>query len=61
MARRSSRDKSGGTLDKLIGRVREAGGALTGNERQKARGQGKQAKGSARKRKGHLKDLFNRG
>ena len=61
MARRSSRDKTGGMLDKAIGRVREAGGALSSNERQKARGQGKQAKGSARKRKGHLKDLFNRG
>jgi uncharacterized protein YjbJ (UPF0337 family) len=61
MARSSSRDKSGGTVDKVIGRVREAGGALTGNEKRKARGQGKQTKGSARKRKGHIKDLFNRG
>ena len=61
MARSSSRDKTGGTMDKVIGRVREAGGALTGNEKKKARGQGKQAKGSARKRKGHVKDLFNRG
>ena len=61
MARSSSRDKSGGTLDKLRGRVKEAGGALTGNEKRKARGQAKQAKGSARKRKGHVKDLFNRG
>jgi uncharacterized protein YjbJ (UPF0337 family) len=61
MARSSSRDKSGGTLDKAIGRFKEAGGALTGNEKRKARGQGKQAKGSARKRKGHIKDLFTRG
>jgi uncharacterized protein YjbJ (UPF0337 family) len=61
MARSSSRDKTGGTMDKVIGRVREAGGALTGNEKRKARGQGKQTKGSARKRKGHLKDLFTRG
>ena len=61
MARSSSRDKSGGALDKMIGRYKEAGGARTGNEGRKARGQGKQAKGSARKRKGHLKDLFTRG
>lgn len=61
MARSSSRDKTGGTLDKMLGRFKEAGGALTGNESRKARGQGKQAKGSARKRKGHFKDLFTRG
>lgn len=61
MARSSARDKSGGTLDKMMGRIKEAGGALTGNERRKARGQGKQAKGSARKKKGHFKDLFTRG
>jgi len=45
----------------MVGRIKEAGGALSGNESRKARGQGKQAKGSARKRKGHLKDLFKRG
>jgi uncharacterized protein YjbJ (UPF0337 family) len=61
MARSSARDKSGGTLDKMVGRVKEAGGALTGNESRKARGQGKQAKGKARKKKGHFKDLFTRG
>ena len=60
MARSKARDKSGGTVDKMVGRVKEAGGALTGNESRKARGQGKQAKGSARKKKGHLKDLFSK-
>jgi uncharacterized protein YjbJ (UPF0337 family) len=44
----------------MLGRVKEAGGALTGNESRKARGQGKQAKGSARKKKGHLRDLFSK-
>jgi uncharacterized protein YjbJ (UPF0337 family) len=58
MARSSARDKSGGTLDKIKGRFKEAGGALTGNEGRKARGQSSQAKGTARKKKGHLKDLF---
>jgi len=58
MARSSARDKSGGTVDKLKGRLKEASGALSGNERRKARGQAGQAKGGARKKKGHLKDLF---
>jgi uncharacterized protein YjbJ (UPF0337 family) len=42
----------------LKGRLKEAGGALSGNEGRKARGQATQAKGGARKKKGHLKDLF---
>jgi uncharacterized protein YjbJ (UPF0337 family) len=58
MARSRARDKGGGTVDKMVGRLKEAGGALTGNEERKARGQGKQVKGTARKKKGHLKDLF---
>jgi uncharacterized protein YjbJ (UPF0337 family) len=58
MARSSARDKSGGTLDKFMGRLKEAGGALSGNQDRKARGQGKQVKGGARKKKGHFKDLF---
>jgi uncharacterized protein YjbJ (UPF0337 family) len=58
MPRSSKRDKSGGTLDKMKGRVKEAGGALSGSEGRKARGQKDQVKGSARKKKGHLKDLF---
>ena len=61
MARSRARDKSGGSVDKMVGRIKEAGGALTGNEARKARGQGKQVKGSARKKKGHLRDLFGRG
>ena len=58
MARSSARDKTGGTLDKVKGRVKEAGGALTGDENRKARGQGNQVKGEARKKKGHVKDLL---
>ena len=54
------RDKAGGTLDKLRGRVKEAGGALTGNERSKAEGQGRQTKGSARKKRGHLRDALRK-
>jgi uncharacterized protein YjbJ (UPF0337 family) len=58
MARSSARDKTGGTVDKLKGRLKEAGGALRGNEGRKARGQSDQVKGTARKKKGHVKDLF---
>jgi uncharacterized protein YjbJ (UPF0337 family) len=58
MARSRPRDKAGGTLDKIKGRFKEAGGALSGREGPRARGQSDQAKGTARKKKGHLKDLF---
>jgi len=54
------RDKAGGTLDKMRGRVKEAAGALTGNEERKAKGQGRQTKGSARKKRGHLRDALRK-
>jgi uncharacterized protein YjbJ (UPF0337 family) len=47
MTRSSARDKTGGTLDKMKGRLKEAGGALSGKESRKARGQSDQAKGTA--------------
>jgi uncharacterized protein YjbJ (UPF0337 family) len=58
--RSKGRDKTGGTLDKVRGRMKEAGGALTGNQRRKARGQDRQLKGSARKKRGHLRDLLRK-
>ena len=58
MPKSSARDKGGGAADKVKGRLKEAGGALTGNEERKARGQGDQVKGTAKKKKGHLKDLL---
>jgi len=54
--RSKSRDKAGGTLDKLRGRAEEAAGALRGRGRTRAKGQARQAKGSARKKRGHLRD-----
>jgi uncharacterized protein YjbJ (UPF0337 family) len=42
----------------MKGRLKEAGGALSGKEGRKARGQSDQAKGTTRKKKGHIKDLF---
>jgi len=53
-----TRDKAGGAMDRVRGRIKEAGGALTGNERRKARGQARQDKGRARKAKGRVRDLF---
>jgi uncharacterized protein YjbJ (UPF0337 family) len=58
--RSKGRDKAGGTFEKLRGRIREAGGALTGSDKQRSKGQARQAKGSARKQRGHLRDLFKK-
>jgi len=55
-----TRDKVGGKMDKAVGRVREAGAALSGNPAGKTEGKLKQGKGQARKKKGHLRDLFGR-
>jgi uncharacterized protein YjbJ (UPF0337 family) len=51
-------DRQEGALDKAKGRVKEAGGALTGNKDKKAEGRADQRRGTAKEKKGHLKDLF---
>ena len=58
--RSKGRDKAGGTLDKVRGRVKEATGALTGNDKQRVKGRARQDKGEARKKRGHLRDLFKK-
>jgi uncharacterized protein YjbJ (UPF0337 family) len=58
--RSRKRDKAGGTLDKLRGRIREAGGALSGSDRSRMKGSARQGKGEARKKRGQLRDLFRR-
>jgi uncharacterized protein YjbJ (UPF0337 family) len=58
--RSKGRDKAGGSFDKVRGRIKEAGGALTGNQRRKARGQDRQLKGSARKKRGHVRYLLRK-
>ena len=58
--RSKSRDKAGGTLDKVRGRVKEATGALTGSDKQRVKGRARQDKGDARKKRGHLRDLFKK-
>jgi uncharacterized protein YjbJ (UPF0337 family) len=58
--RSKGRDKAGGTLDRVRGRIREATGALSGSERQRGKGRARQDKGSARKKRGHLRDLLRK-
>lgn len=57
MAKSAARDKTEGAGDKVKGRVKEAAGALKGDESKKAKGQGEQLKGTAKNKKGHLKDI----
>ena len=52
----AERDKMEGTRQDLKGRVKESAGALTGDERLKAQGQKDQLAGTARRKKGNLKD-----
>jgi uncharacterized protein YjbJ (UPF0337 family) len=60
MMRSKGRDKAGGTLDRVRGRIREATGAISGSERQRVKGRARQDKGSARKKRGHLRDLLRK-
>lgn len=52
----AERDKVEGSKQQLGGRVKESVGALTGDEQLKARGEGDQLAGAARRKKGSLKD-----
>jgi uncharacterized protein YjbJ (UPF0337 family) len=54
----SSEDKGEGVMDKVKGRAKEAAGAVTGDEAQKSEGRSDQTKGTIKKKKGKLKDLF---
>jgi uncharacterized protein YjbJ (UPF0337 family) len=47
-----------GGLDKTKGRIKEAAGALTGDDRLKKEGRSDQRKGTAKEKKGKLKNLF---
>ena len=51
-------DRDEGAMDKAKGRIKEAGGALTGNKDKKAEGRADQRSGTLKEKKGHLKDLF---
>jgi uncharacterized protein YjbJ (UPF0337 family) len=57
---RSSRDdKNEGAMDRAKGRMKEAGGALTGDKSKKREGRSDQRKGRAKEKKGDLKDLLS--
>ena len=51
-------DRARGAGDKLKGRLKEAGGALSGDRSLKAKGRGDQAKGAAKEKKGKLRKFF---
>jgi uncharacterized protein YjbJ (UPF0337 family) len=60
MPSRSSRDdKNEGKMDRAKGRMKEAGGALTGDKSKKREGRSDQRKGKAKEKKGNLKDLLS--
>jgi uncharacterized protein YjbJ (UPF0337 family) len=54
----SGEDKREGAMDKAKGRLKEAAGALSGDEVRKSEGRSDQRKGTLKQKKGHLKDLF---
>jgi uncharacterized protein YjbJ (UPF0337 family) len=51
-------DRARGVGDKAKGRMKEAGGALSGDSSLKAEGRGDQAKGTLKEKKGLLRKLF---
>jgi uncharacterized protein YjbJ (UPF0337 family) len=51
-------DRARGMGDKAKGRMKEAGGALTGDSSLKSEGRGDQAKGTLKEKKGLLRKLF---
>ena len=54
----SGEDRAGGAMDKTKGRLKEAAGALTGNDQLKDEGRADQTSGTFKEKKGKLKDLF---
>ena len=54
----SMQQKNEGAMDKAKGRVKEAAGAVTGDETRKSEGRADQRSGTAKEKKGKLKDLF---
>jgi uncharacterized protein YjbJ (UPF0337 family) len=46
-------------MDRAKGRMKEAGGALTGDNAKKREGRSDQRKGKAKEKKGNLKDLLS--
>jgi uncharacterized protein YjbJ (UPF0337 family) len=58
-SRSSREDKNEGAMDRTKGRMKEAGGALTGDKSTKREGRSDQRKGKLKEKKAALKDLFD--
>jgi len=56
--RSSRQEKCEGVLNKTRGRLKEAAGAVTGDEELKAEGRVEQREGTLKDKKGKLKDLL---
>ena len=53
-----NQDRAEGLGDKIKGRAKDAGGAVTGDRGLQAEGRADQAKGTAKEKKGLLRKLF---
>lgn len=58
LGKSSSEDKNEGAADRAKGRMKEAGGALTGDKSKKAEGRSDQRRGKAKDKKAAAKDLL---
>jgi uncharacterized protein YjbJ (UPF0337 family) len=54
----SDEDRKEGVMNKVKGRLKEAAGAVSGDENLKAEGRSDQRKGAVKEKKGKLKDLL---
>ena len=54
----SDEDRKEGVMNKVKGRLKEAAGAVSGDENLKAEGRSDQRKGAVKEEKGKLKDLL---
>lgn len=59
MGKEGSKDRNEGAVDKVKGRMKEAGGSLTGDKDKKAEGKSDQNKGTLKEKKGAAKDLLS--
>jgi uncharacterized protein YjbJ (UPF0337 family) len=57
--RSDKEDKDEGAMDRAKGRIKEAGGALTGDKKLKREGRSDQRRGRAKQKKGDLKDILS--
>jgi uncharacterized protein YjbJ (UPF0337 family) len=52
-------EKDEGAIDRAKGRIKEAGGALTGDKKLKREARSEQRRGRAKQKKGDLRDLLS--